>query len=43
MRRWPAPPVGATNIVVARRFQVLLPGGTTREVAYDGLRATVQF
>ena len=40
----PGAPADATNVVTSRQFRVVLPDGTTRDVAYRGerLRVTVQ-
>jgi hypothetical protein len=34
----PNPPAGTVNVVVPRRFRILLPDGVVRDVTYDGRR-----
>jgi alpha-glucosidase/alpha-D-xyloside xylohydrolase len=39
----PNPPAGAVNVAAPRRFRILLPDGTARDVTYEGRRVVVAF
>jgi hypothetical protein len=39
----PNPQAGAVNVVVPRRFRILLPDGAVRNVTYEGRRVVAAF